>query len=75
MNSIHPSEIDLAIQREVITLCGYGTCPTIKCNNAINTTIVARSDGNLHSIKAGRIHGDNNHYEPFENRALGVLLQ
>jgi hypothetical protein len=75
MNSTNPSEIDLAIQREVITLCDYGTCPTIKCNNTINTMIVARSDGNLHSIKAGRIHSDNSHYASFENRALGVMLQ
>jgi len=74
MNSTHPSEIDLATLREVITLCDYGRCPTIKCNNAINTMIVVKSDGNLHSIKAGRIHSDNNHYEPFEN-SLGVLLQ
>jgi len=75
MNSTYPSEIDLAIQRKVITLCDHGTRPTIKCNNAIHTMIVARSDGNLHSIKAGRIHSHNDHYEPFENRTLGVMLQ
>ena len=75
MNSTHPSEMDLATQREVITLCDYGRCPTIKSNNAIITMIVVKSNGNLHSIKAGRIHSDNNHYEPFESRTLGVLLQ
>ena len=67
----HSSEMDLAIQREVITMCDYGTCPTIKSENAIKTMIMVKSDGNLHSIKAG-IHSRNNHYEPFENRTLGV---
>jgi len=47
----------------------------LKSNNAINTMIVVKSDENLHSIKAGRIHSHNNHYEPVENRTLGVLLQ
>ena len=71
----HLSEVDLATLRDVITLCDYGTCPTIKSNNATNRMIVVKSDGNLHSIKAGRIHSHNNHYEPVENRTLGVLLQ
>ena len=75
MYDTHPSGIDLAAQREVITSCDYGTCPTIKSNNATNRMIVVKSDGNLHSIKAGRIHSDNNHYEPFENPTLGVMLQ
>jgi hypothetical protein len=75
MYNTHPSEMDLATQQEVITLCDYEACPTIKSNNAIITMIVVKSDGNLHSIKAGRIHSDNNHYEPFENRTLGVRLQ
>jgi hypothetical protein len=75
MYSPRPSEIDLATQREVITSCDYGMCPTFRSNNAINTMIVVKSDGNLHSIKAGRIHSHNNHYEPDENRTLGVLLQ
>ena len=74
MNNTHPSEIDLATQREVITICDHRTCPTIKSKNAINTMIVVKSDGNSHSLKAGRIHSDNTHYEPFENRTLGVLL-
>ena len=74
MYNTHPSEIDLATQREVITSCDYGTCPTIKSNKSISTMIVVKSDGNLLSIKAGTIHGDN-HYEPLENRTLGVPLQ
>jgi hypothetical protein len=71
----HLSEVDLATLRDVITLCDDGTCPTIKSNNATNRMIVVKSDGNLHSIKAGRIHSHNNHYDPVENRTLGVLLQ
>ena len=75
MNNIHPAKIALAIQQDVITLCDYATCPTIKSNNGSNTMIVVRSDGMLHSIEAGRNHGDNNHCEPLENRTVGVLLQ
>jgi len=71
----HLSEVDLATLRDVITLCDYGTCPTVKSNNATNRMIVVKSDGNLHSIKTGRIRSHNNHYEPVENRTLGVLLQ
>ncbi len=75
MNNIHPDEMDLAAQQDGITLCDYETCPTIKRNNGSNTLIVVKSDGNLHSIEAGRNHGDHNHYEPLENRPVGVLLQ
>jgi hypothetical protein len=71
----HLSEVDLATLRDVITSCDYGTCPTIKSNNATNRMIGVKSDGNLHSTKTGRIHSHNNHYEPVENRTLGVLLQ
>jgi hypothetical protein len=71
----HLSEENLVTLRDVITLCDYGTCPTIKSNNTINTMIVVKSDENLHSIRAGRIYSDNYHYESFENRTLGVLLQ
>ena len=70
MNNIHPDGLDLAVQQDVITLSEYETCPTIKSNNEINTVIVVKSDGNLHSIKAGRNHGDDNHYESLENRAV-----
>ncbi len=75
MNNIQPDEIDLAIQRDVITLCDYETCPTIKSDDEINTVIVVKSDGNLHSIKAGRNHGDDNHYKSLENRAVGRAAQ
>ena len=75
MCDTHLSEKVPGTQREVITLCDYGTCPTIKSNNVIITMIVVKSDENLQSIKAGRIQIDNNHYEPFEIRPLGVILQ
>ncbi len=63
--------IDIATQQDVITSCDYETCPTIKNNNEINTVIVVKSDGNLHSIEAGTNHGDDNHYKSLENRAVG----
>ena len=74
MNNIHPDEMDPAAQQDVITSCDYETCPTIKRNNGSNTLIVVKSDGMLHSIEARRNHGDDNHYEPLENRTVGVLL-
>ncbi len=43
------NEVDLAMQH-VITTRDYGTCPTIKSNNAIKTMIVVKSDGNSHSM-------------------------
>jgi len=67
--------VDLLTQLNVITLCDYEMCPTIKGNNAINKIIVVKSDGKLHSIEVRRNHGDDNHYEPLENRAIGVPLQ
>jgi hypothetical protein len=75
MNNIPAVEMGFLTQRDVITSCDYETCPTIKSNNAINTIIVVKPDGMLHSIDAGRNHSDDNHYEPLENRAVGVLLQ
>ncbi len=60
---------------DVITLCDYETCPTIKSNNDTNTVIVVKSDGNSHSIEAGNNHGDDNHYEPVENRSVGDARQ
>jgi len=51
MNDPHLDGVDLVAQRFVITLCDYGTCPTIKSNNIIKTMIVVKSDGNLHSIE------------------------
>ncbi len=75
MNNIHPDEIDLVTQQDVITLCDYETCPTIKSNNEINTVIVVKSDGNLHPIEAGSYHGDDNDYESLENPAVGGAHQ
>jgi len=60
---------------DVITLGDYETCPTIKSNNDTNTVIVVKSDGNSHSIEAGNNHGDDNHYEPVENRSVGDARQ
>jgi len=74
MNNIHLDETDPVTQRDVITLCDYETCPTIKSNNEVNRIIVVKSNGNLYSIEAGSNHGDNNHYESVENRAVGALL-
>ena len=75
MNDLYLDGVDLVAQRFVITLCDYGTCPTIKSNNAIKTMIVVKSDGNLHSIGTRTDHSDSNHNEPLENRTLGVPLQ
>jgi len=75
MNGMHPVETDLASQRDVITLCDYETCPTIKSNNDLSTVIVVKSDGNSHSIEAGSNHGDDNYYEPLENRSVGDARQ
>ncbi len=68
------NEVDLSMEY-VITLCDYGTCPTIKSNNAINTIVVVKFGGNLRSSEAGRNSGDHDYYEPFENCAVGVLLE
>ena len=68
------NERDLAMQH-VITIRDYGTCPTIKSNNAINTIVVVKFGGNLRSSEAGRNSGDHNYYESFENCAVGVLLE
>jgi len=68
------NEVDLKMGH-VTTICDYGTCPTIKSNNAINTIVVAKFGGNLRSCEAGRNSGDHNYYEPFENCAVGVLLE
>ena len=65
---------DLSTLSDVITLCDYEMCPTIKSNNETNTIIVVKSDGMLHSIEAGRSHGIDDHCEPLENRAVGVSL-
>ena len=68
------NEVDLAMQH-VITTRDYGTCPTIKSNNAIKTMIVVKSDGNSHSIETRTNYSDSNHNEPLESRTLGMPLQ
>ena len=75
MNGMHPVETDLASQRDVITLCDYETCPTIKSNNGLSRVIVVKSDGNSHSIETGTNHDCNNYYEPLENCSVGDALQ
>jgi len=75
MTNSQPDEIDLATQRDVITLCDYETCPTIKSNNGLSATIVVKSDGNLHPIKAGRNHGRDNHYKSLESHKVGGAVQ
>jgi hypothetical protein len=75
MTNIHPDEMDLATHQDVITLSDYETCPTIKSDDEINTIIVVKSDGNLHSIKAGRNHDGDNQYESLESRAVGGVAQ
>jgi hypothetical protein len=68
-------EMDLDTPQEVITLSDYETCPTIKSNNEVNTIIVVKSDGNSHSIKAGRNHGRDNHYKSLESHKVGGAAQ
>jgi hypothetical protein len=75
MNNIPPVEMDLVTQQDVITLCDYGTCPTIKSNNETYTVIVVKADENLHSIEAGRNYGDDGHYELLEDSAVGGAHQ
>ncbi len=75
MTNVQPYEMDLATQRDVITLSDYETCPTIKCDDEINAIIVVKSDGYSHSIKAGRNHGGYSHYKSLENRAVGGVAQ
>ncbi len=75
MTNVQPYEMDLATQRDVITLSDYETCPTIKSDDEINTIIVVKSDGYSHSIKTERNHGGYSHYKSLENRAVGGAAQ
>ena len=75
MNGMHPAETDHASQRDVITLCDYETCPTIKSDYDLSTVVVVKSDGNSHSIEAGTNHDYNSHYKSFENRSIGEAHQ
>src|SRR5260370_35298049 len=75
MNNTHPYEIAFAAQQDVITLCDYGTCPTIKSNKTINTIIVVKSDGSLPSIETRTNHCANIHDEPVANPTPGAMLR
>ena len=68
------SETDRAKQRDVVTLCDYGTCPTIKSNNAVTARIVVKSDEKFQSIEARTSHSNNGHNESLETHTLGVPL-
>ena len=75
MSNVQLDEPGLETLQEVITSRDYESCPIIKSSNGINTIIVVKSNGNSQSIQAGTNHGDDNHYEPLESSAVGVLLQ
>jgi hypothetical protein len=75
MNVTRLSEADLEKQRDVITSCDYGTCPTIKSENAINAMIVVKSDEKFPPIEARTNNSDDYCYESLENRTLGALPQ
>ena len=69
------NRIDPSTPSDVITLCDYETCPTIKSSNDLSTVIVVKSDGNSHSIEAGSNRGNRNYYKSLENRSVGDALQ
>jgi hypothetical protein len=75
MSNAQSDELGLETLQEVITSRDYESCPTIKSNNTGNRIIVVKPDGMLHSIEAGRNQGDDNHYEPLENRKVGALFR
>lgn len=66
---------DLSTLSDVITLCDYEMCPTIKSNNETNTITVVKSDGDLLSIETGTNHDCNNHFKSSENRAVDGAQQ
>ena len=53
--------------RDVITLCDYETCPTIKCDNKGHVMIVVKSGGESQSVDSRKDHS----FESHENRAIG----
>jgi len=69
------NRIDPSTPSDVITLCDYETCPTIKSSNDLSTVIVVKSNGNSHSIETGSNHDYNNHYKSLENRSVGDAHQ
>lgn len=52
---------------DVITLCDYEMCPTIKSNNGAIALIVVRSDEESQLVDRCIDHS----FEPNENRAVG----
>lgn len=52
---------------DVITLCDYETCPTIKCDNEGYAMIVVESYGESQPINNRIGH----RFEPDKNRAIG----
>ena len=60
---------------EIITLCDYKMCPTIKSENGRSMIIVVKTDGNLHPIEDGRNHSGPNHCKPIEKRKVGGTHQ
>jgi hypothetical protein len=75
MNYTPRIEDRLSTGRDIITISDYGTCPTIKSNNAINTIIVVKSDARFQPVEARTNNFNNGHYESLENRTLGSLPQ
>jgi len=69
------NRIDPSTPSDVITLCDYETCPTIKSDYDLSTVVVVKSDGNSHSIETGTNHDYNNHYKSLENRSVGDAHQ
>jgi hypothetical protein len=66
---------DLSTPSNVITLCDYEMCPTIKSVNETNTIIVVKSDGNSLSIETGTNHDCDNHCKSPENCSVGGAHQ
>jgi hypothetical protein len=61
-------EIEMDSNRlDVITLCDYEMCPTIKCDNEPYSMIVVRWDGESQSVDSRVGY----RFEPHENRAIG----
>jgi hypothetical protein len=54
-------------QLEVITLCDYEMCPTIKSDNELYSIIVVKWDGESQSVDSCVGY----RFEPHKNRAIG----
>lgn len=53
---------------DVITLCDYETCPTVKCDNEGHAMIVVKSDGESQSVNGCIDHS----FESHQSRAIGA---